>query len=70
MSMVRYELELTHKAVMNGGDVGHNAINLDKLTKFLQVAAPYVLDRKDGKTTKEENATPAGKMHKLMNQTA
>lgn len=66
MSMVRYELELTHKAMLEGKEFARDGISIEKMTKFLQVAAPYVLDRKDGKTVKPEDATPAGKMHKLM----
>lgn len=66
MSMMRYEFELTHKAIMDGKGFQREGINIEKMTKFLQVAAPYVLDRKDGKTVKPEDATPAGKMHKLM----
>jgi len=39
---------------------------IDKLTKFFQTTAPYVIDRKDGK--KVDDSTADSQLHKLMNK--
>lgn len=70
MDLIKHELTCLSKALDGGGSLKQQGIDterfIDKLTKFFQAAAPYSIERKDGKTTPD--ATPDNQLHKLMNK--
>ena len=68
MDLIKHELICLTKLLDGGGSLKQQGIDterfIDKLTKFFQAAAPYSIERKDGKTVPD--STPDSQLHKLM----
>lgn len=71
INLINHELKaMQEKVAVTGKSLSEQGIDteklIEKLTKFFQATAPYVIDRKDGK--QKEDGTADGQMHKLMNK--
>lgn len=70
MNLIKHELACLSDSMKGGGSLKEQGIDterfIDKLTKFFQAAAPYSIERKDGKAVPD--STPDSQLHKLMNK--
>lgn len=66
--LIKHELTCLSMNLKDGGSLKEQGIDtekfIDKLTKFFSTAAPYAIERKDGKTVPD--ATPESQLHKKM----